>query len=343
MILFLLYFSCKALDYGTCKELKCSSGPSRKECIKEESDHVLISPCVDGLKCDNSLLNSESESWQTVMCTSEELEKDLCEDYDGNLYTGQVCCVSPNCLSDQCTNDRCEGTDDGDKCDIDEECNPDYYCDGKCKGSVEEGCERDNMCKAGFGCLDEDCVQFHSLELGENADRGIFCKTGYIYNGKCDAIVAFSDGKNLGDELVCQIGATCIYYTYNENEKFDEGACLCAGDKSATTGYCGVYADKSTQIQKFYEAIVYDSSKCTGNLSHTDDPDQLYECESISAKERDYNKYMINRFKYFNLYKSTIIDHCARPQGIFNPWYQTSEYFSFGQELLLSLVFAIIN
>jgi hypothetical protein len=303
----------------------------------------LISPCVDGLKCENSILNTETDTWETVYCVNDELEKDLCEDYNKELYTGQVCCVSSNCVSEQCTNDRCEGEDIGDDCDTDEECLPDHYCDGECKNHVNSGCERDNMCKSGYGCLDGECIQYHTLSLGTSADRGIFCKTGFVYNEKCDAIVGYSFNKNLGDDLICEIGSTCTYYTYNEKVLYDEGSCLCGGDSRSSTGYCGIHADKSTQISKYYEAIIFDSSKCTGNLSHTDDPDILYSCASISSKQRDYNKHMLDRFKYFNLYKSTVLDHCARPQGIFDPWYQTSEYFSFARFLASSLVIAIIN
>lgn len=343
MILFTLIIQAYSLDTSSCLVLTCSNGPSRENCIESQDGGIFISPCVDGLKCDTSSLNTQTDEWPTVTCLPDTIEPDLCEDVYEELYTGQTCCVSSNCVSYQCTNNRCEGTDEGDKCDKDEECLPNFYCNGVCKAAVTKNCESDNMCHVGFGCLNTQCVQLNSLDNGAESDRDFFCKSNFVYNGKCDVIETYSNGVFLGDELLCVIGQQCDYYTKNDHVLYDSGKCLCSGDGNGDTGYCGKYADKSSQIMMYYEAIVYDSSKCSGYLAHNNDPDVLYECASVSKDQRDYAKIMLARFKYYNLHMSTAIDHCARPLGIFNPWYDPSQYTSASLWVEFYLVIAIIN
>lgn len=343
MILFTILTQVYSLDTSSCQVLTCSNGPSRENCIESKDGGIFISPCVYGLKCDTTSLNTETDEWPTVACVEDTIEPDLCEDVYKELYTGQKCCVSSNCVSYQCTNDRCEGTEEGGECDKDEECAPNFYCNEVCIPAVTENCKTDNMCHVGFGCLNSKCVQLHTLDNGAESDRKFFCKSNFAYSGKCDVIEAYIDGVHLGDELSCVIGQECEYYTGNDHTFIEKGLCMCNGDGDTDSGYCGKYADKSSQIMKYYEAIIYDTSKCSGYLAGSDDLNVLYDCGSISIEQRDYSKIMLDRFKYYNLYKSTAIDHCARPLGIFDPWYDPSQYTSSSMWVLFSLVIAIIN
>lgn len=326
MWILLLAVPVLSLESIHCSSISCSSGPTNGTCLSMISSKMIsFQPCVQGLVCDTNFTNTYTPFVPTVMCTTGLPQTDLCNDITG-LYTGLTCCVSSNCYSHQCTNSMCEGTAAGSRCNADEECLPGYYCNVVCLPYITSNCIRDNMCLAGYGCNSTNCVQFHTLSNGQAADRDIFCKTGYLYNGLCDAINAYVNGAQLDSGLVCTLGDTCSYYTTNKNILISSSPCLCSGVFGASTGYCGLYANKSMAVQSFYAALLYTTSTCTGVYAHTDDPDYLYTCESISENNYKYGKLMLQRYTYFNLYKSHGADHCARPFGLFDPWYDESTY-----------------
>lgn len=329
-----------SLETNSCAQFACSNGPTRLNCIEQTDSNLLLSPCVVGLLCDTASLNSITPTWTTVKCIEDSIVLDLCEDYKSDLYTGEACCVSSNCKSSQCTNDRCEGVEEGGDCSEDEECIAGFYCDGSCKAYVTGTCIRDNMCEAGFGCNYGNCVQLYSLAVGVIAEKNFFCQTGYVYNGLCDAIDAYVGNTKLGETRECTLSATCKYITVNGKETIEESLCMCAGISGGTTGYCGLYANKSLAMIDFYNAIKYTSSECSGSFAHTDNIDTLYSCGAIDVKSYNYSKIMIDRYEYFGLYQSGSVDHCTRPLDLFDPWYDPTTYS--GSEILAILFFHVV-
>ena len=347
MYLFSLLFTCipivKSLDTDNCLLFQCTSGSTRANCIEPVGNYIQISPCVNGLICNASELNTIS-NFNTVTCTKNTPVIDLCEDPSLVVYTGKQCCISSNCQSGNCTNSVCDGTLESNLCNVDEECLPGYYCDVVCTKEILTNCNRDNMCPIGYGCNNTNCIQFRTLSIGEYAENTAFCSTGYIYNGRCDAVAAYVNNKKLDSSRICDLLDICQYYTVYSNTFIQQSLCMCSGIKGSTTGYCGYYANVSTDVEAFYKALVYSTSICSGNYSHSTDPDVLYTCESISLDDYNYGSIMLNRYTYFNVYMSGSIDHCARPLGLFNPWYDASTYSyirALGIRLILFIIYAI--
>ena len=193
---------------------------------------------------------------------------------------------------------------------------------------VQTNCQRDNMCPIGYGCNNTVCIQFYTLKIGEYAQNHNFCITNYTYKGKCDAVVAYIGTTKAPSSLVCNINDTCMYYTVNDNILIQQAPCMCSGIKGSKTGYCGLYANVSEIVEQFYKALVYSDSICSGNFSHSTNPDILYVCGSITLKQYNYGQIMLNRYTYYNLFMSGAIDHCARPLGLFDPWYDSTKYSS---------------
>ena len=327
MYLLLVLSFCSGLESSMCLEYTCSNGPTRTDCIQLIGSSLEISPCVTGLLCNLTSLSTPTTSWTTVQCTKASAVLSLCEDYNYTLFTGEYCCVSSNCRSFQCTNNRCAGLTEGSSCTYDEDCLPEFYCNSVCTASITSECARDNMCPVGYACNSTNCIALHSMELAAYAERELFCKTGYLHNGKCDAIDAYVSGALLAASRTCTVGGDqCVYQTRNDQTLIDKSDCLCAGIASSPTGYCGVYANKSVDMESFYEAALYTTSYCSGSFAHTDDVDTLYTCGSITYKQHEYSSIMKDRYQYYNLYMSESINHCSRPLGAFDPWYNPSSY-----------------
>ncbi len=333
---FFIFQAAFGLSTKKCKELRCSNGPTRGNCIEDKGDYILVSPCVDGLKCDLYSLYSVTTNWTTVPCVKDKPLLDLCEDYKYSLYSGQLCCVSSNCFSKQCTNDRCEGNQPGSYCIVDDQCTTDYFCkNNQCITAIQETCTRDNGCQVGYGCNNTACLQFFTIDLNDYSEKDAFCKTNYVYNGRCDAIQVFVNGVALNSSRICHIGDMCEYYTVNDKIPIKNESCMCAGIPDSTIGYCGLYANKSIDMIPIYESIQYSTSFCSGDLSSSYDPEQLYTCGSIDFKHYQYGKIMNDRYDFFNLYMSHALDHCARPLGLFDPWYDPTVY-TWGRSLLFT-------
>lgn len=324
----------EGLEDKECMALDCSSGPTRDKCIEIQDEKILISPCVDSFFCKKNQFD-DAIAWKNTTCIKDESATTLCNVTEGSLFTGRKCCVSPNCYSKQCTNDRCEGTSEGEECIYDEECYPGYFCTEKknsnkkvCTATGTEICSQDNECPIGYGCNNGFCMQFHTVDVARFVERDIFCKTNFSYEGRCDYIKAFSNNEEIFEDTLfqCDIGLDCTYYTAIEHIIFNESLCLCAGIQDSEIGYCGQFAEKSQNVSIYFDALVYDDSYCTGYYSHTDDYEILYECGSISYEKYEYAKSMISRYNYYNLYASHALDHCARPLGLFDPWYSETSF-----------------
>ena len=327
MYFFIMHSLCLGLETDTCIEYTCSNGPTRTTCIQLIGTSFEISPCVTGLLCDLTPLNTPTTSWETVECIRGSPVLSLCEDFYASLFTGEECCVNSNCRSDQCVNSRCAGSSEGDSCIFDEECMPEFYCNGVCTASVSGACIRDNMCPVGYGCNNTNCIPLHSMALAEYADREVFCKTGFMFKGMCDAVDAYLGGSLLGTSRSCTVGGDpCVYMTRNKHTQIDESDCMCAGIANNQSGYCGLHANQSVDMESFYEAAWYRTSACSGIGAHTDSVDTIYSCGAISYKQFEYASIMMDRYQYFNLYMSGAIDHCSRPLGAFDPWYDPSTY-----------------
>ncbi|OMJ89219.1 hypothetical protein SteCoe_8698 [Stentor coeruleus] len=343
-LLFIAHIA-KGLESSSCKLLECSKGPTQGNCIEDQGDKILISPCIDGYICEKSQFD-EFGTWKNTTCEQDITATTLCKVPDGSLYTGRKCCVSPNCNSTQCTNDRCEGISEGSECIDDEQCYPGYYCKENsdsgikiCSAAETEMCSRDNQCPIGYGCNNGYCMQFHTVEVARFVERDIFCTTNFSYGGRCDYIRAFSKNAELTGDLGCDIGVNCEYLTGVESLIYETFPCLCAGISGAKGGYCGLYAEKSMEASNYFKALVYDTSSCSGYYSHTDDYEILYECGSITYETYEYAKSMISRYNYYNLYVSHALDHCSRPLGLFDPWYDQT---TFSYAMYVTTYFAIV-
>jgi hypothetical protein len=334
MIIFLL-FQVFSLDSEYCTEIICDSTIS-PYCIKVSNSNIKISKCSSGFSCPikSSDLSDEGD-FTDRKCEEEEEIKCFQLWGTGKNPAGWPCCTDSNCLTSKCSEDICEGKKSGEACSESGECSAGLYCDQVCKDYVDLGdfCQKDDECPAGSGCNSGVCVKLFSLGLGENATDEKFCLSYFLNDGVCDALEVRSDESDeslIDSGYECEIGMNCLYYFKYSGKLHKKKPCLCKGvtGSSAGQGYCP-FIDGLSNVD-WTIRVDYNESSCSGDLAHTDNPEYLYQCDSI--KKFDYYFYtnITSQRLYWNLYKSGVIDSCSKSAGLF---YSKNYFESFSEFL----------
>lgn len=344
---FLLILQAQSLDSESCKEIACDTGIS-PYCIKTSSTLIQVSSCKSSQTCPlKSTDLSDSGPYVDRMCEVSDSESVSCyQNFGaGESPAGWKCCEDSNCLSNNCTEKICIGKNKNDKCDKSGECVAGLYCDDFCIESKKIGnfCGKDEECAIGSGCNLGVCTKLFSLDLGESAEDEKFCFSYFVYENVCDTIeVKIQDSSTevvADSDNECTIGTKCNYYLKFSGKLYMEKNCLCKGvlESKDNKGYCP-FIDGLGSVDLTIH-LDYDTSTCSGDLSHTSDPEYLYLCSSISKFDYYFYTNTTSQRKYWNLYKSDVINSCSKKMGLFYP----SNYFeSHSLKLILSLILLIL-
>ena len=323
LILFLFFPFSLSIDTGNCYEISCGTSNSSINCIEVDgiTKQVTLNSCIYG--CDYSSLYLPSTSFTNISCKSSPLVPSV---------TGSACEKASDCYSNICSVPICYGVSQNKYCPNDEACQPGFYCDSDsftCQPSLNPGdsCNVNNECPVGYGCDFGICTLFFSIDEGNPASENIFCKSNWVFGGVCDSILVYYNGKRLFPPFECKIGEFCTYTSYVTEVVYANEPCTCQGILNKGGGLCSNFLEWSNDlVQDNYVYLTYTYSSCSGNYSHSDDPDVLLMCGSISQQQHDFMFNLRGQSRYWALYKSEVIEDCSVKYNLFNYSYNFSEY-----------------
>ncbi|OMJ78440.1 hypothetical protein SteCoe_21767 [Stentor coeruleus] len=322
LILSALLSISQSLDISNCAAFSCALIATATTCASYSQNVLTLTSCVDGYTCSglDSML-SEIKEYSSLTCIKENTDNtDSCYEYwgTGKNPSGWPCCEDSNCASQNCTDDYCKGKTINESCNSDEECEVGLYCDEKCikLKTLNEDCISDSSCPIGSGCNKNICTELFSIGLGEESEDKKFCISNFIKSGLCDTLVVWNQTSVITPPYECKIGTKCKYVTYNSQEVFEEENCLCAG-VTGESGYCPIVDGVS--LADLTGRIGYTEGNCSGLLSHTDNVDYLYKCDSISDFDYQFYKQVTEQRKFWPLFQSKVLVGCGFDEDLFNP------------------------
>lgn len=342
MLIFLLIFSVSSLDYSDCALITCEQSPIQNNyCIAydESGPSVFLNfiDCEGGCNFTALYQYNDNITWESQECVPPNVT---------GHPTGHPCTEASNCSSNICTAPTCYGVPEGNYCYDSEACLPGYYCDlNICTETKSEGdsCKIHEECPIGHGCDRGTCRLLFSKDQGSSTSDKKLCKSNFEYNGKCDSLLVYLDGVEMKPPFECDVDQTCTYISKETGNEYASLPCTCAGIQGKGGGYCSFLAEHSDRIvHDNWVYMSYTYSTCGGNWTHTDDPDILYRCGSITDDQYWYFHNLVGRSRYLALYSSGAIDDCAEYFEFFNLTYKMGKY-TFGRFLkLTSLVFLFL-
>lgn len=335
-MIFLIIGFTFGLDSEFCTQISCVSRTSiSPNCMEVGKTSVSVASCSSTQYCAGiSNILSTSAGYETLKCKDLSSTSSTCKEFwgSGKSPAGWYCCENSNCASNNCTENICEGKFKGEDCELTEECQSEYYCDTTCSDLLSDGseCDSDEACKVGSGCNKGVCTGLFSLNIGKPADGAKFCMSYFVNNGVCDALsVGLSETNNtlLTPVFKCDIGERCYYYSKYTEEILNTEKCLCAGISGSDKGYCP-YVEGMGNID-WTTRFKYTTSKCSGSIVHSFNPEYLLACNSISK----YNYYLYTNIsaqrKFWNLYQGGAIDSCVSDFGLFDAKNYFEEYSNY--------------
>ena len=313
-----------ALDTQDCFAISCENFTS-SNCLDVNTDSHLVSllPCSGG--CDYTSLYLVSTPFTNITCNLPAPPTGV---------TGSPCQLPSDCFSYICSVPVCYGANPGDYCPTDEGCQPQYYCDRVlyvCVPALNPGdsCTFDNQCPIGYGCNLGLCILYFSVAEGFPASENMFCKSNFAWNGLCDSVIVYNNDNQILAPFNCKVGETCVYMSFMTGGTIDTLPCECSGRYKKGGGYCSSYLEFANEvINDNYVYMTYTYSSCSGNYSHSDDPDILLMCGSITQDQRDFLFNMRGQARYWSLFQSGAINNCSVMYNIFNSTYLLSYYSS---------------
>ena len=351
MLLFLSYFlqvSGLGEFGGICYSFSCTNNTisdTSTPCVSvnHTSAEIQFSFCntLSDLSCNYFESYSLPESsWTDINCSLVTIGSQDCNTVSTQL-TGDPCCDNDNCYSGDCLNGLCAGLLVDDTCTVSEQCDPYSYClNGACTRSKNggENCSEDNECRPGYGCNFNLCVQIFTLSIGSPSQYAKFCQSNFIVDQVCDILTLQIEGSPyiLYNPYLCLVGQSCSY-TLSNGTLYDTTNCTCAGYPNLPEGFCGDHLVYVTGVMDVvYPQLTYSTSFCAGVKAHTDDPEVLYKCSSISLARYNYYFNIYNQAMYWNLYITGSLDVCADSYGLWDPFYSYRN-FQFAGVLIYTL------
>ncbi|OMJ70285.1 hypothetical protein SteCoe_31771 [Stentor coeruleus] len=333
----------RAITTDNCKTIECGTSITSDNCIEVIEDTVSVYGCKAGYICDYSILG-EVSAWQNVSCTQSYNLLNKCGVlYEEKQLTGMSCCENTDCYSNDCISNTCNGYKEGEQCDNSEQCDTDLWCNkNKCSNvkHLNEDCTIEVQCEAGSTCSSGKCVKMFSLSIGSKATNAKACISNFIANDICENIEVYSGSRKLESPYACIIGDDCTYKLSHSEDVYMTSKCVCSGF-NATSGYCGEYAKYLSDVNIMWSEVQYLTSKCSGNLAHSVDPQVLYSCESISYSQFMKLVRFYGQLAYFSVFNSDVLKYCGMELQIFDPSYEFkvtvagSWFMSFGAVLAL--------
>lgn len=332
MWIFLVWTAANALDYKDCSLITCEQNPTHPEyCIYYGNSSVYLNfvECEGGCNFSQLYLEFDGSYFSDPCITPNET----------GHPTGHPCTVPNNCSSNICSVPLCYGVPGGRYCYDSEACLPGFYCDNNiCTETKSDGdsCEIHEECPIGYGC-DGSCTLLFSKEQGESTTDKKLCKSNFMneVEGKCDSLLVYVFDQELDYPFDCKIDETCVYKYKQTGEVWAELPCACAGVAKKGGGYCSYFAEHTDKVVKdHYIYMTYTYSTCGGNWTHTDDPDILYNCGSITDDQYWYFHNLVGRSRYLAVYQSGALDDCAEHFQFFNLTYKLGAY-TFGKHYKL--------
>ena len=167
------------------RKLKCADELHLNACYLENTDSkgektVYVEGCPKGKFCRQTQLKVSDDGFTT----SDNLG--ICVKPLKRGDEGDKCEVDEECKWGHCTDNKCKAVADGGSCTDDNECSGISYCKindkgvGACTKLEAKGasCTNSNQCEWGSVCNLEKCVEMYSLDNGEAANNGEACKGG---------------------------------------------------------------------------------------------------------------------------------------------------------------------
>ena len=221
------------------------------KCIKVACDKLIGDFCV---KVDDDNLNAKMEACpEGKRCnikTDIPDEDAKCEAYTPpkyKRYPGMICKENEDCLNNNCVNNECKETRENEICQSVDECEYGKTCRRPnetstvkvCTSGVQLGgkCEEDTDCILTAGCLNNKCVEYFSLEDGENVGKGripsflSLCKSGYATEEGVCATLKLVGGIS---KYSTPCNNQCEYKTGNGDTVTSESSCRCGYSREGT-------------------------------------------------------------------------------------------------------------
>lgn len=275
-----LAVSCFALTFAAelpaGRKLKCADDLKLKACYLESEDSsgvktTYVKSCAKGKFCRETYFEDLDDGIKDNEKNPRLQEIGICVKPLKLGDEGDKCEVDEECKWGHCTDNKCKSVADGGSCSNDDECSGNSYCKNKndkgigaCAKLEANGsaCNRNDDCDWGSVCSLNKCVEMYSLENGEPADEGKACKGGEIKE---------SETKNQD---------VCAFYKYNEDRS-------CSGVRPRC------YYTVSTGIQG-------DTDNTAQDYDCDQDKDGKYVCPKIESDQEFQD--------YVKIYKETLAD-----------------------------------
>ena len=264
---------------------------------------------------------------------------------ENDRLPGRKCIRNSECYSYVCLNNVCQGSKLEKSCSSTASCDIGLYCneyDGVCMSLKNKGdyCEYSNECDYQFMCLDNNCIEYFSIESGgvipdDNCYRTVSyaCSTGQCdYNDDGDTICI--DGYEYDEDIIsCDSDDDCLASSGGLTNYYE---CYC-GMNALGHSYCQVTLG-SSYGKAYIDFLKYYVTSDTIRKAHT------YESFINSLKDWGSQETYISFVeKYFwamyGHYAKNGLD-CAKDM-FFDIYYYNE--ISFGSIIKLGIVYLVIN
>ena len=219
-----------------CQNVECGIITEENVCILPKYDTSIFQLCPKEKIC--------------KIISDDPIDKTYCEkiEFTQKRYPGLECNNNKECFSNKCIDNKCEGIKEGNQCNLTSEC---YYgkvcrkenntstnkiCTNPIKEDDKENkCYDDSECDLDYGCLNNKCVKYFSLNEGDSIGVSFspdlsLCQSGYSdENGICKTLTLKDELKECYD--------TCEYLDTNGNIIKKNDNCLC-GYNDLGRKYC---------------------------------------------------------------------------------------------------------
>ena len=291
--------------------------------------------CADELKIDTCYLRTKNESGENTAVTyylkgcsknkkCQAIETSNGEDLNQCVKVkefredGDSCEVNEECQSGNCLSGKCAYIADGQKCENSYSCQRNYRCNDNERVEAESVCvtlkasgaECENNYQCGFGLLCNTavtphmCTEMFSVENGKESDKDFLCKSGRQYHWKC------ATTKTENSTCSESTNSCKITYSNGESEQTVEQSCEKSSENSDINSqyFCPLPSD-SKEMKDYIEVYKKEREKL-----NKDDIDKIH-----VGNMEDKDRYTLNGHKkvleaYVNLQYYKIIgdNDCIR-------------------------------
>ena len=219
-----------------CQKVKCDEIIEENVCILPKNDTSIFQLCPKEKICQ--------------IISEEPIDKTYCENIKliQKKYPGLQCNNNTECFSNKCINNICEGIKEGNKCNLTSDCEYGNVCRKEnndsnykiCTNPIKENdkenkCYDDSECDLDYGCLNNKCIKYFSLNEGESIGISLspelsLCQSGFSdENGVCKTLTLQNELEECND--------ICEYIDTNGNIIKKKDNCLC-GYNELGKKYC---------------------------------------------------------------------------------------------------------